>query len=205
MGALPSMRPTRSTQITAKHKGQRVGYIRVSTVDQNTERQLEGFDVDKTFTDRASGKDANRPELQAALRHVREGDTLCVHSLDRLGRNVDDLRRIVSELTERGVTVTFVKNSLTFTGDKRDPMATLMLTLLAAFAEFERSLLRERQAEGIAIAKAKGVYKGRAKALTAEQSRELVELAQSGMPKAELARSYGISRETVYQYLRAGT
>ncbi len=189
--------------MAAKHKGQRVGYIRVSTVDQNTERQLEGIDLDRIFTDKASGKDANRPELQAALRYVREGDTLYVHALDRLGRNVDDLRRIVSDLTGRGVTVTFVKNSLTFTGDKRDPMATLMLTLLAAFAEFERSLLRERQAEGIAIAKAKGVYKGRAKALTADQSRELVELARSGMPKAELARSYGISRETVYQYLRA--
>ena len=185
------------------HKGQRVGYIRVSTVDQNTERQLEGIGLDKVFTDKASGKDANRPELQAALAYVREGDTLYVHSLDRLGRNVDDLRRIVSDLTGGGVTVAFVKNSLTFTGDKRDPMATLMLTLLAAFAEFERSLLRERQAEGIAIAKAKGVYKGRKKALAPAQAQELLELAQSGMPKAELARSYGVSRETVYQYLRA--
>src|SRR5512143_2100091 len=87
--------------MTTKHKGHRVGYIRVSTVDQNTERQLEGIDLDKTFTDKASGKDANRPELQAALRYVREGDTLYVHSLDRLGRNVDDLRRIVSDLTGR--------------------------------------------------------------------------------------------------------
>ena len=190
--------------MTTKHKGQHVGYIRVSTVDQNTERQLDGIDFDKTFTDKASGKDANRPELQAALRYVREGDTLYVHSLDRLGRNVDDLRRIVSDLTERDVTVTFVKNSLTFTGDKRDPMATLMLTLLAAFAEFERSLLRERQAEGIAIAKAKGVYKGRAKALKPNEAQELVTLARSGIPKAELARTYGISRETVYQYLRSG-
>src|SRR5512143_3059875 len=93
--------PTRRQAMKAKHKGQRVGYIRVSTVDQNTERQLEGIDLDKTFTDKASGKDANRPELQAALRYVREGDTLYVHSLDRLGRNVDDLRRIVSDLTGR--------------------------------------------------------------------------------------------------------
>jgi DNA invertase Pin-like site-specific DNA recombinase len=189
--------------MAAKHKGQRVGYIRVSTVDQNTERQLDGIDLDKTFTDKASGKDANRPKLQAALRYVREGDTLYVHSLDRLGRNVDDLRRMVSDLTGRGITVVFVKNSLTFTGDKRDPMATLMLTMLGAFAEFERSLLRERQAEGIAIAKAKGVYKGRAKALTAEEAQELVALARDGMAKAELARTYAISRETVYQYLRA--
>ncbi len=189
--------------MSGKHKGQRVGYIRVSTVEQNTERQLDGIALDKKFTDKASGKDANRPALQQALAYAREGDTLYVHSLDRLGRNVDDLRRIVSDLTGRGVTVAFVKNSLTFTGDKDDPMATLMLTLLAAFAEFERKLLRERQAEGIAIAKANGVYKGRAKALTPDEARELVNLAQSGMPKAELARSYGISRETVYQYVRS--
>ena len=105
--------------------------------------------------------------------------------------------------TGRGVSVEFVKNNLTFSG-KADPMAKLMLTVLAAFGEFERDLIRERQREGIAIAKAKGVYKGRKKALTAEQAAELVECARSGMPKAELARSYGISRETLYQYLRAG-
>ena len=183
-------------------KGQRIGYIRVSTLDQNTERQLDGVQLDRVFTDKVSGKDAHRPELQAALRYCREGDTLYVHSLDRLGRNVDDLRKIVADLIARGVAVVFVRNSLTFTNDKRDPMATLMLTLLAAFAEFERELLRERQREGIAIAKAKGKYLGRAKALPPPQRAELVELAQSGMPKAELARSYGISRETLYQYLR---
>ncbi len=135
---------------------------------------------------------------------MRDGDTLYVHSLDRLGRNVDDVRRIVADLTGRGVTVVFVNNSLTFTGDKRDPMATLMLTMLGAFAEFERSLLRETSGRRDRPSrKAKGIYKGRAKALTAEQSRELVELAQSGMPKAEPARTYGVSRETVYQYLPA--
>ena len=182
-------------------KGQRIAYVRVSAIDQNVERQLDGVEVDRTFTDKASGKDTQRPQLQAALEYARDGDTLLVHSMDRLARNAEDLLRIVRELTARGVSVEFVKNRLTFSG-KADPMGKLMLTMLAAFGEFERELIRERQREGIAIAKAKGVYKGRKKALAKEQLQELVELARSGMPKAELARSYGISRETVYQYLR---
>ena len=114
-----------------------------------------------------------------------------------------DLLRIVRELTTRGVSIEFIKNRLTFSGNA-DPMATLMLTMLAAFAAFERDLIQERQREGIAIAKAKGVYsKNRKKALTPEARRELIELAYAGIPKADLARGYGISRETVYQYLRA--
>src|SRR5579872_1336086 len=133
-------------------KGHRIGYIRVSTLDQNTERQLDGIELDRTFTDKASGKDTKRPQLQAALTYLREGDVLVVHSMDRL--------RTVRELTSRGVTVEFVKNRLTFSG-KADPMAKLMMTMLAAFGEFERDLIRERQREGIAVAKAKGIYKGR--------------------------------------------
>jgi len=183
-------------------KGHRIGYIRVSTLDQSIERQLDGIELDRTFTDKASGKDTKRPQLQSALQYLREGDTLVVHSMDRLARNSEDLLRTVRELTNRGVTVEFVKNHLTFSG-KADPMAKLMMTMLAAFGEFERDLIRERQREGIAIAKARGVYKGRKRALTSEQAAELVECARSGMPKAELARSYGISRETLYQYLRA--
>jgi DNA invertase Pin-like site-specific DNA recombinase len=184
-----------------KHKGQRIGYIRVSTLDQNTERQLAAIELDKVFTEKASGKDAKRPQLTAALEYVREGDTLLVHSMDRLGRNAEDLLRIVRELAGRGVSVEFVKNRLTFAG-KADPMGKLMLTMLAAFGEFERELIRERQREGIAIAKAKGVYKGRKKALQPEEAHELVVQAHAGIPKADLARAYGISRETVYQYLR---
>jgi DNA invertase Pin-like site-specific DNA recombinase len=183
-------------------KGHRIGYVRVSTLDQNTERQLDGIELDRTFTDKASGKDTRRPQLQAALEYARDGDFFVVHSMDRLARNAEDLLRTVRELTGRGVTVEFVKNHLTFSG-KADPMAKLMMTMLAAFGEFERDLIRERQREGIAIAKAKGVYEGRRKALNAEQTAELVECARSGMPKAELARSYGISRETLYQYLRS--
>ncbi|KVV45133.1 transposase [Burkholderia territorii] len=183
-------------------KGKRIGYIRVSTVDQSTERQLEGVDLDKVFTDKASGKDTERPQLQAALDYLRDGDTLMVHSMDRLARNTEDLLRMVRELTERGVTVQFVKDSMTFSADKRNPQQQLMMTMLAAFAQFERSLIRERQREGIAIAKANGVYKGRKPSLSPEQVSALRQRAASGETKAAIARDLGISRETLYQYLR---
>jgi DNA invertase Pin-like site-specific DNA recombinase len=182
-------------------KGHRVGYQRVSTLDQNVERQLEGIELDRVFTDKASGKDTKRPQLQAVVEYLRDGDELFVHSMDRLARNAEDLLRIVRELTDRGVTVEFVKNHLTFSG-KADPMGKLMMTMLAAFGEFERDLIRERQREGIALAKAKGVYKGRHKALTREEAIALQEMAEAGMPKAELARTYRVSRQTVYEYLK---
>lgn len=181
----------------------RIGYVRVSSVDQNTERQLDGVALDKVFTDKASGKSTDRPQLAAALDYVRDGDTLIVHSMDRLARNLDDLRKMVRDLTARGVVVQFVKESLTFTGDD-SPMATLLLSMMGAFAEFERSIIRERQREGIAIAKEKGVYKGRKPSLTGEQIKTLMSRASAGEKKAALAREYGISRETLYQYLRAG-
>jgi DNA invertase Pin-like site-specific DNA recombinase len=138
-------------------KGQRVGYIRVSSVGQNTDRQLEGVQVDRSFTDMCSGKDTQRPELEALVGFVREGDTVVVHSMDRLARNLDDLRKLVLTLTNRGIQVQFVKESLTFSGED-SPMAMLLLSMLGAVAEFERSMIRERQREGIAIAKTKGVY-----------------------------------------------
>lgn len=140
-------------------KGQLVSYIRVSTLEQNIARQedqLSGFIFDEVFTDYASGKDTERPQLQAALKHLRKGDRLVVYSLDRLARNLDDLRKIVKELTGRGISVQFVKESLTFTGDD-SPMSNLLLSVMGAFAEFERSLIRERIKEGIAVAKQKGV------------------------------------------------
>ena len=145
--------------------GQRIGYQRVSSVDQNTARQLDGVELDKVFTDHASGKDMSRPELARALDYVRDGDTLVVHSMDRLARNLEDLRRVVRELTSSGVKVEFVKESLTFAGDDSS-MNTLLLSLLGAFAEFERSLILERQREGISIAKAAGKYKGRKASLS---------------------------------------
>jgi len=184
--------------------GHRIGYRRVSSIVQSLERQLEGVQVDRVFEDRLSGKDVNRPQLQAAMDYCRDGDTLVVHSLDRLARNTEDLLRIVRVLNEKGVTVEFVTNNLRFVGGERDKMATLMLSMLAAFATFERELIRERQAEGIAIAKTKGVYKGGQPKLTPVQAVELRQKAAEGATRVSLARHYGISRQAVYDYLKAG-
>ncbi len=181
-------------------KGQRVGYIRVSSVDQNTDRQLDGITLDRTFTDKASGKDTNRPQLEELMQFVREGDIVVIHSMDRLARNLDDLRKIVNGLTSKGVSVEFVKESLTFSGES-SAMAHLMLSVMGAFAEFERSLIKERQKEGIEQAKKKGMYKGRKKALTMEQVFELKQRVKAGKQKASLAKEFGISRETLYQYI----
>lgn len=181
--------------------GQRVGYTRVSTFDQNPERQLEGVPLDRLFTDKASGKDTKRPQLEQLLAFVREGDTVVVHSMDRLARNLDDLRRLVQGLTQRGIHVEFIKEHLTFTG-KEAPMDQLMLSVMGAFAEFERALIRERQREGIALAKQRGAYRGRKPSLSEAQIGELRRRAGTGEKKAQLAREFGISRETLYQYLR---
>lgn len=184
-------------------KGQQVGYIRVSSVDQNTERQLDGVQLDKVFTDKASGKDTNRPQLQAAMEWTRAGDTLVVHSMDRLARNVEDMLRIVRELSNKGVSVQFIKEKMFFDADYKDARTTLMFTMLAAFAQFERSLIKERQREGIEIAKAKGVYKGKQPKLKPEQLERLRYLVSEGVPKAQVARNMNISRETLYRILRS--
>jgi len=184
--------------------GQRVGYIRVSTVDQATVRQLDGVAVDRAFTDHASGKDVTRPQLTAMLGFVRDGDTVIAHSMDRLARNLDDLRGLVRILTSRGVRVEFVKEQLAFTGED-SPMANLLLSVMGAFAEFERSLIRERQREGIALAKARGAYTGRRQSLSPAQARDLRARIAAGHSKAAAAREFGISRQTVYQYLQPAT
>lgn len=183
----------------ARRGGKRVGYVRVSSIDQNGARQLDGVELDKVFSDKASGKDVNRPQLQAALEYLRDGDVLVVHSMDRLARNLDDLRKLVMELTKRGVIVEFVKEHLTFTVDD-NAMSKLLLSVMGAFAEFERSLIKERQKEGIALAKKAGVYKGRKPSLSPEQVFSLKARAAKEK-KAALAREFGISRETLYSYL----
>jgi DNA invertase Pin-like site-specific DNA recombinase len=186
----------------ARRGGKRIGYVRVSTLDQNESRQLEGVQLDKRFVDKASGKDTKRPQLQAALDYMRDGDVLVVHSMDRLARNLDDLRRIVMELTGRGVVVEFVKEHLTFTSED-NAMSKLLLSVMGAFAEFERSLIRERQREGIALAKKAGVYRGRKPSLTPERISQLRARVAAGEKKAALAREFGISRETLYHYAPA--
>jgi DNA invertase Pin-like site-specific DNA recombinase len=191
------------TMMMAAKGGKRVAYIRVSSVDQNEARQVEGMvdqHIDKTFMDKASGKDVKRPQLQAALEYLRDGDVLVCHSMDRLGRNLRDLQNLIAELNARHVAVEFVKERLAFTGED-SPMANLMLALLGGVAEFERALIRERQREGIAVAKSKGTYRGRKRSLTADQAADICKRADAGERKSDLAREFSISRETVYQYL----
>lgn len=179
--------------------GERVGYRRVSTLEQSTERQLSDVELDRVFEDKASGKSVERPALAEALRFLRDGDIFVIHSMDRLARNLEDLRRTVRELTGRGVRVEFVKEAMTFTGDD-SPMNTLLLSMLGAVAEFERSLILERQREGIALAKARGVYKGRKAKLTTEQAENLRSRLEAGESATKLAAEYGISRQSVYNY-----
>ena len=126
---------------------------------------------------------------------------MVVHSMDRLARNLDGLRHLVKELTDKGIQVKFLKENLTFTGED-SPMSMLLLSIMGAFAEFERSLIRERQREGIAIAKKRGAYKGRKRSLSVEQVEMVRERVAAGEKKAKLARDLGVSRETLYQYLR---
>ena len=136
------------------------------------------------------------------LAFVREGDVLIVHSLDRLARNLADLLTMVQELTDRGVSVRFINEKLDFdAGKESSPMAKLMLSMVGAFAEFERSMIKRRQAEGIALAKARGVYKGRQRSVTDEQIDTIKTMIDQGVPMAVAARKVGISRTTAYKYL----
>ena len=185
-----------------KITGQRLGYVRVSSVDQNTARQLDGFDLDERFEDKCSGKDRERPALQALLKHARKGDHVYVHEMSRLARNLTDLLNLVKELTGRGIVVEFVKERLTFDGSQ-DKIGTLMLQIMGAVSEFERAMILERQREGIRVAQAKGTYRGRKAALSAARADELRRLAAAGENKAALARSFGITRQTLYSYLKA--
>lgn len=181
--------------------GQRVGYARVSTLEQNEERQLHEIELDRLFTDKASGKDTRRPQLEELLAYVRPGDTVVVHSMDRLARNLSDLLQIVQGLTERGVRVEFVKEALIFTGDD-NPMARLMLAIMGGVAEFERAMIRERQREGIALAKNRGVYKGRPRKLTEADVTEIKRLRALGHSAKSLMEKYDVSRRTFYSYVK---
>ncbi len=184
--------------------GQIVAYIRVSTLDQNLARQVEAVgEVAKTFTDKASGKGrAERPALADLLGWVRQSDTVRVSSMDRLARSVIDLHQVVDELTAKGVTVEFVKEGLTFGPEQDNPTARLLLGVMGSVAEFERSIIRERQAEGIRAAKARGVYKGRLPALSRDEVETARRQVALGVPKAAVARELGCSRQTLYKVLQ---
>ena len=184
--------------------GKKIGYIRVSSFEQNPARQLEGIKLDKVFIDKASGKDLKRPQLEALLEFVREEDTELVHSMDRLARNLDDLRKLVHRFTKAKITVQFLKEGLVFTGED-SPMANLLLSVMGGFAEFERALIRERQAEGIALAKQRGAFKGRKKVLGSEKVVMLKQCITEKKSKSQTARELGISRETLYRYLKTNS
>lgn len=181
-------------------KGQRVGYVRVSTDIQNEARQLDGCEVDKVFVDRTSGKNIERPQLVALKQYVRDGDIVVCHSIDRLARNLVDLRRMVSEFVAKGVSVQFIKENLTFTGND-SPISMFLLNVMGSFAEFERAIHLERQREGIAIAKKNGLYRGRKKALKPEQIEELLKMVALDVPKSKIGKHLGVSRETIYNYI----
>ena len=179
-----------------------IGYKRVSTWDQRSDRQLDGLALDEIFEDRASGKDLNRPQWEMAARFLRRGDVLFVHSMDRLARNLGDLLATVQGLNARGVEVRFVRENLNFEpGAGTNPMAKLMLSMLGAVAEFERSLILERQREGIAVAKQRGAYSGRKRALSDDQVEQLRHRLNSGEKLARVARELGVSRQTLYSHL----
>ena len=178
------------------------GYIRVSSITQNTERQLVDVVCDKIFTDKVSGKSVKRPALTDLLSRLRSGDTLVVHSMDRLARNLDDLRKLVNDLTAKDVEIKFIKEGITISHDESS-MNTLILSVMGAFAEFERALLRERQLEGIAIAKKQGKYRGRKPALSDLQVVELKQRVANGESKSKVAKAFHISRETLYKYLKS--
>lgn len=191
-------------------KVQTVGYIRVSTAEQNTDRQLDGIALDRIFTDKMTGSIKDRPQLQAMLDYVRYGDTVVVHSLDRLARSLEDLISIINQLNQKGVSFKSIKDNLTFDGVNNSPMDKFFLHILGAVSELERALIRERQKEGIEKAKKKGVYKGRKSVLTTDiiaQIESLLAERNSSvenyktMSNTDIAEQVGISKSSLYRYL----
>lgn len=182
--------------------GKQIGYICVSSTDQSTDRQLDGVVLDRIFEDRvSSAKAENRPQLQACLDYIRDGDTLHVHSIDRLARHLFDLERLVEALTVKGIGIRFHREGLTFSADVADPFQALMRQVIGAVAQFERDVIRARQREGIAAARAAGKRFGRPKALTAGQIDEIRARRAAGEPASTLAREYRIGRTTLYSVL----
>lgn len=176
----------------------RVGYTRVSSTEQNTARQ-DLPNVEKLFTDKASGGSTDRPALKSMIEFVREGDTVVVWSIDRFARSLIDLQTLVAELNAKGVAVEFISENLVFSAATDDPFARLQMQLMGAFAEFERTLIRKRQAEGIAKAKTQGVYKGRKPSIDRD---EIAQRHANGENPTSIARQMGISRPSVYRIVK---
>ncbi len=179
-----------------------IGYKRVSTLDQNTSRQLVDIALEKVFEDKVSGKSLDRPELQNLLDFAREGDSVHIHSMDRLARNLEDLLSLVNHLTNKGVSVHFHKENLIFDNtSSTKAMTKLILSIMGAVAEFERMLILERQREGIALAKKRGVYTGR-KPIKTTLIKETQKLINEGMSVAQACRETKVSRATYYKYIK---
>jgi DNA invertase Pin-like site-specific DNA recombinase len=195
------MAPPKIIDYMVVHELYHLRYRRVSTLDQSTARQLDGMTFDKEFEDKVSGKDTNHPALQECIKYAREGDIVVVHSIDRLARNLGDLERIIKEVNAKSASVEFVTEKLTFTPDNDDKYARLHLHIKGAFAQFERALIKERQREGIAVAKANGVHFGRAKTLANAQEEDVKTAAAAGVSKKTIAKDFGISRQTVYEII----
>lgn len=195
--------PTGSEGSDGHSRGQIVGYVRVSSADQNPARQHEALGTcDRVFEDRLSGKSrAKRTGLAALIAYVRDGDTVRVASLDRLGRDTRDLHAVVDELTSKGCVLEFISERITVSRNSRSPLQELFLTFLSAMAEFERSRIRERQAEGIALAKARGVYE-KQRALTDDDVEAARAMVDMGVPVTEVAQRFSVSRQTLYSALR---
>jgi len=175
--------------------GKHIGYIRVSTIVQNEDRQLAEIKLDKVFTEKASARDTNgRPVLSEMLEYIREGDTLYVHDISRLARNIKDLHSLVEQVNGKGVTIKFMKEGLTFSGNKADPMSELLLSMLGAVYQFERAIMLERQKEGVQIAKAQGKYKGRKKTIDDD---EITNMLVSGVSMRKTAKQLGVSLSSV--------
>lgn len=179
-------------------------YARVSSVGQNTDRQtVNESSFERTYIDKCSGKDAKRPELEAMLSNLRPGDKITCHSLDRLARNLFDLQSLVKEITDKNCSIEFTKENLKFEPGEDKPMSTLLLQVLGSIAEFERTLIKARQAEGIAIAKAHGKFKGGKEKLKDYEIEELKELVQKKkLPITKIAEKFGICRASVYNYMK---
>lgn len=179
-------------------------YKRVSTSEQSTARQLVGFKFHREYVETISGKDQNRPQLQALLQNLREGDVVHVHELSRLGRSVKDLLEIVEKIVSVGATIKFVKENLTFSADEQNSFQSLMLNLLSSIAQFERDLLLERQREGIQLAKQQGKYKGKTSRFTKDEIEQIKSEFEIASCKQVLADKWGISRTYLYELAKNG-
>ncbi|MFZ7793188.1 recombinase family protein [Acinetobacter lwoffii] len=190
-------------------KGYLVGYIRVSSVDQNTERQLADIELDRCYIDKITGIRSKRPQLEEMMMFVREGDTVIVHSLDRLARDLFLLLKIIEKLNKKGVSVKFLKENLTFNSFSKNPMDELILHIFGAVAQFQRSIIKEAQREGIKLRKDRGEYKGRKRVFTDEKLNELKDILRKKNSNVKeykkirysaIAKKFNVSTVTLWRY-----